>query len=215
VVGAKMKSQDVLLLLKLISLHTGLDGEDIDSAIIQMDDTWADWDDKGLKPTFTEMDQIESRFSLRSLESLTGVSKSQISLSLNRMYDVGLAKVDRKLQVPKANTKALLDFIAYGIRYVFPAKEGVIGRGIATSIAAPVLRGKLMTSGELQPVWSNPRGNTKGMLIEPLHPKVFLAVQQDAQLYAMLALVDAIRIGHPRERNLALEMLESIFKVAK
>jgi hypothetical protein len=210
-----MKSQDVLLLLKLISLHTGLDGEDIDSAIIQMDDTWADWDDKGLKPTFTEMDQIESRFSLRSLESLTGVSKSQISLSLNRMYDVGLAKVDRKLQVPKANTKALLDFIAYGIRYVFPAKEGVIGRGIATSIAAPVLRGKLMTSGELQPVWSNPRGNTKGMLIEPLHPKVFLAVQQDAQLYAMLALVDAIRIGHPRERNLALEMLESIFKVAK
>jgi len=210
-----MKSQDVLLLLKLISLHTGLDGKDVDSDIIQMDDTWADWDDKGLTPTFTEMDQIESRFSLRSLQGLTGISKSQISLSLSRMYDVGLAKVDRKLQVPKTNTKALLEFIAYGIRYVFPAKEGVIGRGIATSIAAPVLRGKLMTSGELQPVWSNPRGNTKGMLIEPLHPKVFLAVQQDAQLYAMLALVDAIRIGHPRERNLALEMLESIFKVAK
>ena len=210
-----MKSQDVLLLLKLISLHVGLDGKDGDSDIIQVDGTWEDWDEKGLKPTFTEMDQIESRFSLRNLEGLTGISKSQISLSLNRMYSVGLAKVDRKLQVPKTNTKALLEFIAYGIRYVFPAKEGVIGRGIATSIAAPVLRGKLMTYGELQPVWSNPRGNTKGMLIEPLHPKVFLAVQQDAQLYAMLALVDAIRIGHPRERNLALEMLNSIFKVAK
>lgn len=210
-----MKSQDVLLLLKLISLHAEFAGKDFDSDIIQVDDTWADWDDKGLTPTFTEMNQIESQFSLRNLESLTGVSKSQISLSLNRMYDVGLAKVDRKLQVPKTNTKALLEFIAYGIRYVFPAKEGVIGRGIATSIAAPVLRGKLMTSGELQPVWSNPRGNTKGMLIEPLHPKVFLAVQQDAQLYAMLALVDAIRIGHPRERNLAVEILESIFKVAK
>lgn len=210
-----MKSQDVLLLLKLISLHVGLDGKGGDSDIIQVDGTWEDWDEKGLKPTFTEMDQIESRFSLRNLEGLTGISKSQISLSLNRMYSVGLAKVDRKLQVPKTNTKALLEFIAYGIRYVFPAKEGVIGRGIATSIAAPVLRGKLMTSGELQPVWSNPRGNTKGMLIEPLHPKVFLAVQQDAQLYAMLALVDAIRIGHPRERNLALEMLNSIFKVAK
>jgi len=210
-----MKSQDVLLLLKLISLHAEFAGKDVDSDIIQMDDTWADWDDKGLTPTFTEMNQIESQFSLRNLECLTGVSKSQISLSLSRMYDVGLAKVDRKLQVPKTNTKALLEFIAYGIRYVFPAKEGVIGRGIATSIAAPVLRGKLMTSGELQPVWSNPRGNTKGMLIEPLHPKVFLAVQQDAQLYAMLALVDAIRIGHPRERNLAVEMLESIFKVEK
>lgn len=210
-----MKSQDVLLLLKLISLHAELDGKEFDADIIQLDDTWADWDDKGLTPTFTEIDQIESRFSLRSLERLTGISKSQISLSLNRMYDVGLAKVDRKLQVPKTNSKALLEFIAYGIRYVFPAKEGVIGRGIATSIAAPVLRGKLMTSGELQPVWSNPKGNTKGMLIEPLHPNLFVAVQQDAQLYAMLALVDAIRIGHPRERNLALEMLQSIFKAAK
>lgn len=210
-----MKSQDVLLLLKIISMHADIDGKDVDTDIIQIGDTWADWDDKGLTPTFTEIDQIESQFSLRNLESLTGISKSQISLSLNRMYNVGLAKVDRKLNIPKTNIKAFLEFIAYGIRYVFPAKEGVIGRGIATSIAAPVLRSKLMTSGELQPVWPNPRGNTKGLLVEPLHPKIFIAVQQDAQLYAMLALVDAIRIGHPRERNLALEMLNNIFKVAK
>ena len=55
-----MKSQDVLLLLKLISLHAEFAGKDFDSDIIQVDDTWADWDDKGLTPTFTEMNQIES-----------------------------------------------------------------------------------------------------------------------------------------------------------
>lgn len=65
------------------------------------------------------------------------------------MHDVGLAKNDRRLGIPKTNSKALLEFIAYGIRYVLPAKEGELTRGIATSIAAPVLQRKLITSGEL------------------------------------------------------------------
>lgn len=42
-----MRSQDVLLLLKLISLHAEFAEKDVDSNIIKMDDTWADWDDKG------------------------------------------------------------------------------------------------------------------------------------------------------------------------
>jgi hypothetical protein len=33
------------------------------------------------------------------------------------------------------------------------------------------------------------------------------AVRQDAELYALLALVDPIRIGQPRERNLAIKLL--------
>jgi len=208
-----MKSQDILLLLKIISLHDKFAEKDFDAEIIQSDDEWADWDEKGLQPTFYESEHLGNRFSVRNLAEATGISKSQISLSLNRMYAVGLAKVDRKLQVPNVNKKALLGFLENGIRYVFPAKEGGITRGIATSIAAPVLRGKLMTSGDLQPVWSDPKGRTKGLLIEPLHHNVFIAIQDDAQLYAMLALTDAIRIGHARERNLALDMLKNIFRV--
>jgi len=210
-----MKSQDVLLLLKIISLHSDLMGKKLDAHIIESDDEWADWDEKGLTPTYTEQDHIESHFSVRNLAEYTGISKSQISLSLNRMYDVGLAKTDRKLQIPKVNTKALLEFITYGIRYVFPAREGEVTRGIATSIAAPVLKGKLMSSGQIPPIWPNSKGHTKGTSIEPLHPNIFQAVQQDGRLYAMLALIDAVRIGNPRERNLALNMLETIFKGVK
>ncbi|MDE1466091.1 hypothetical protein [Spartinivicinus poritis] len=207
-----MKSQDILLLLKIVSLHANFAGKKIDSDILQADDDWADWDEKGLAPSYTEQDHIEHCFTIRSLAELTGISKTQVSLSLKRMYDVGLAKVDRKLLVPKVNTRSLMEFIAYGIRYVFPAKEGELARGIATSIAAPILKGKLMTSGDLPPVWPNPRGNTKGILIEPLHPNIFQAIQQDGYLYGMLALTDAIRIGHPRERGLATEMLSKVFK---
>jgi hypothetical protein len=210
-----MKSQDILLLLKIISLHADIKDRNLDNDIINVDDDWADWETKGLAPTYTEQTHIESNFSVRSLENYTGISKSQISLSLNRMNDVGLAKPDRRLNIPKVNTKALLEFIAYGIKYVFPAKESQLSRGIATSIAAPVLNGKLMSSGDLPPIWSHSKGNTKGLAIEPLHPNVFHAIQQDGRLYALLALTDAVRIGRPRERNLALDMMEKIFEGVK
>jgi len=210
-----MKSQDIPLLLKIISLHIDLKGKDVDSDILNLKDNWSDWNESALRPSYSPDEAIQSRFSVRSLENDTGISKTQISLSLSRMYDVGLAKLDRRLRVPKVNTKSLLEFIAYGIMYVFPAKEGELARGIATSIASPVLKGKLMTSGELPPVWPNPEGNTKGLSIVPLHPHIFKGIKSDARLYAMLALVDAVRLGHARERNLAIEKLSLIFEGVK
>ena len=149
---------------------------------------------------------------MRTLESDTGISKSQVNLSLKRMTEVGLVKLDRKLAVPKTNIKALLEFIAYGIRYVFPAKEGEITRGIATSIAAPVLQRKFMTSGDFSPVWPYAKGRSKNVSIARLHPNVFQAVRKDPRMYAYLALTDAIRLGNPRERNFALDNLQQLFK---
>jgi hypothetical protein len=207
-----MKSQDTLLLLKLVSLHRSIAGRSLESSVVRNDYGWEDWDERALAPNYTEQEEFESQFTVRSLANSTGISKTQVSLSLNRMYDVGLAKLDRKLLIPKANSKSLLEFIFYGLRYVYPAHEGELTRGISTSIAAPVLRGKLMTSGDLPPVWANPRGKTKGVLVEPLHPNVFQAIQRDNLLYGMLALTDAIRIGHPRERNLAQSMLQNILE---
>jgi len=119
---------------------------------------------------------------------------------------------DRKTLLPKANVKALMEFIAYGIRYVFPVKPGVVTRGIATSFAAPVLKGQLMSSGELPPVWSDAQGNTKGVAIEPLHKNIRQAVNNDVVLYALLALTDAVRLGLPRERNLAVDKLNLLVK---
>jgi hypothetical protein len=35
------------------------------------------------------------------------------------------------------------------------------------------------------------------------------AVRRDPELYALLALVDAIRLGNPREANLAADLLKA------
>lgn len=47
-----------------------------------------------------------------------------------------------------------------------------------------------------------------GQAIEPLYKSVPFAVRRDNELYAYLALLDAIRMGNARESNLAIKMLK-------
>jgi len=72
-----------------------------------------------------------------------------------------------------------------------------------------------MTSGELPPVWSYAKGKVKGVAIEPLHKNISVAIHNDPVVYAMLALTDSIRIGQPRERNLAVKKLNQLIKELK
>ncbi len=210
-----MKGQDIGLLLKLTCLQMQEDASYRQFA----KSGWQDWDPEGDKiqdpglfgvfhPTNYSDDTVVERYSVRALAQVTGISKSQVSLALQRCVNVGLARRDRKLGVPRTNTKSLFEFVVYGLRYVFPARLGTVTRGIATSLSAPVLDGQLMSTGEFVPVWSDARGKTKGQAVEPLFKTATYAVRRDAELYALLALVDAIRLGQPRERNMAIELLQ-------
>jgi hypothetical protein len=200
-----MKSHDIGLLLKLVCLQKREDG---DYPVYEFG-RWEDWILEADKKAGEVQESPESynQYAVRSLAQLTGISKSQVNLSLQRSIESGLARLDRKTQVPRANIKALNEFIVYGLRYVFPAKPGAVARGISTALSAPVLQSDLHSAGDLPPVWSDANGNTKGQSIEPLFKSVGYAVRLDAELYALLALVDAIRIGQPRERNLAIKLL--------
>jgi hypothetical protein len=81
-------------------------------------------------------------------------------------------------------------------------------RGLPTAWAAPPLSNALSFSMDNAPVWPDPVGEVRGMAIEPLHPAAPDAARRDPYLWEMLALFDAIRIGGPRERGLASEMLD-------
>lgn len=180
-----MKSQDIVILLKLISLRQQ-EREPHGS-----DDYFAD-----------------DPYSVRALEDALGISKSEINNSLNRSINSGLAIKDREQSQPKANVKAMFEFIVFGLKYVFPVKPGPLARGMATSFAAPVLNKKLMSAGENILVWPDADGRDHGQSIEPLFKSVPFAAQHDDRLYESLALVDAIRLGNARERNIAREELE-------
>ena len=102
-------------------------------------------------------DALMARYGVRALADETGISKSQVSLALRRCLEVGLVRKDRKTGVPRANAKALFEFIVHGLRHVFPARPGEVTRGIATTFAAPVLEGRLFSSGDLPMVWPDAR----------------------------------------------------------
>lgn len=200
-----MKGQDIGLLLALSCLQMRDNGV----YPVYRSGNWEDWalDEAENANEVHESTAVYNQYAVRGLAQLTGISKSQVNLSLQRSLESGLARLDRKAQVPRANVSALKEFIVYGLPYVFPVSMGAVTRGISTSLAAPVLQSELHSAGDFPPVWSDARGNTKGQAVEPLFKSANYAVRQEPELYALLALVDAIRVGQSRERNIAIKLL--------
>ncbi|UOE50900.1 hypothetical protein MTO98_07390 [Mucilaginibacter sp. SMC90] len=138
----------------------------------------------------------------RDLSNLLYISISEISESLNRSVVAGLIDAGKR----KVKRLALMEFIQYGMHYVFPQVPGAIVNGIATAHAHPFY--KQHFSSELPYVWPSPDGNVRGQAIEPLHKGVVKAIQHDEQLYKLLASIDILRVGKVREIRLALEELK-------
>lgn len=177
-----MKSQDVVILLKLVAIE---------------------------KKWRRHFNRDEGPYSVRSLAEVLDISKSEISNSITRSTEAGLISKELGYSSPRVHSHALFEFLAYGFRYVFPAKIGPLARGIATSFMAPVLKGKVMSGGISKFVWPYAEGHENGQSVEPLFKSVPFAAEHDEELYAYLALADAIRIGNPREVQVARQELEA------
>jgi hypothetical protein len=142
------------------------------------------------------------RFTYASLASELAMSASEIHGSLGRAKFARLAVVSGEQGVQPIRS-ALREFLIYGVRYAFPATSGSITRGIPTGYAGPVLRNLLTQSDEPPPVWPLASGDVRGVSIHPLYPTVPAIAQRDLGFYELFSLVDAIRIGAARERELA------------
>jgi hypothetical protein len=103
----------------------------------------------------------------------------------------------------RLNRSALLEFLLHGIRYAFPAEKGTLTRGVPTGYAAPPLLESIAASSEPPPVWPYADGSVRGYSFVPLHKNVPKAALEDSKFYELLALVDALRDGRARERELA------------
>ncbi|KAF6687042.1 hypothetical protein LOY39_00705 [Pseudomonas rhodesiae] len=206
-----MKSQDIVILFKLISLELQAvkeraTGKEAETLVFLAGSEWKGWEDSDGDTLPTNSDS----YSVRALSASLALSKSEVSNSLNRCREIGLIHTNRLSGQPLVRREALLDFVKYGIRYVFPAKPGAVVRGIPTAFGAPILTGKVMSGGDLIPVWPDAYGKSKGQEIAPLYKTVPGAVKKDELLYHFLALVDAIRIGGPRETKVADALLREL-----
>ena len=76
-------------------------------------------------------------------------------------------------------------------------------RGIPTAYAAAPLSERIAAGSDPPPVWPAPDGKVRGTSFEPLHRMVPVAAGKDRVLYELLSLVDALRDGRARERQMA------------
>jgi hypothetical protein len=137
----------------------------------------------------------------RALADSVGLSLGEIHNAIKRLTVARLLSADRR-----APRKAsLIDFLLKGVPYAFPAELGPETRGVPTAHAAPPLDADFSSSDAL--VWPFVDGKRRGASVEPLFEGAPMLAQSNQALYELLALVDALRVGQARERELATKLL--------
>lgn len=138
------------------------------------------------------------------LASELGLSQTEVSFALERCRVSGFLDEAKK----RVQRSALIEFLAHGIKYVYPVQPGPISRGMPTAHSAPPLNKRIVSDENDPYVWPYGEGKSKGQAIVPLYESVPVAAAKDPQLYELLALVDALRVVRARERAIALVELE-------
>lgn len=138
----------------------------------------------------------------RDLAASLKMSISEVSESLNRSYLAGLIDESKR----KVRRQALMEFIEFGLHYVFPQLPGRLATGVPTAHSHPFYSKKIVS--DMPYVWPDSDGSIKGLIIQPLYKTVTKAVAQDEDLYRLLAGIDIVRTGSTRELKLALQDLK-------
>ena len=158
-----------------------------------------------------------SRWTYDEISRGVGLSSSQVHASLQRCAVAGLFSRSRMQVRPKG----LIEFLLHGVRYAFPPHRlpATMGHGTASShpVLAQHLRGASDDSAGRW-VWPDANGATFGTGLLPLHPcAARIAVTGEpaiGELYLQLALLDELRVGGGRGRQIASELLYRAIEAA-
>lgn len=130
------------------------------------------------------------------------VSGKEITESIERCIKARL--LDQTNQ--EVNIAALQEFLVKRIKDRFPAQPGLYGHGIPTAFSASPIK-EHFYKGTKEFVWETLKGTVKGQTIEPLYRTVPEIIKNDSELYELLVIVDALRIGKSQEIEIATNEL--------
>lgn len=155
-------------------------------------------------------------WSQRQLSKAICIGLSEVNGGIKRLEESGLLRKDKEGRL-YPNINAAEEFLISGVKFFFPVKLGEYTRGVPTAIAAPIFHDKIPLGNDPIPVWPDAIGEKRGVALTPLHPSVPKALREnpDQLFYELLVLIDAIRSGRPRERNMAAALLKEKLKYAK
>lgn len=132
------------------------------------------------------------------------ISGAEVNASLNRSKLAGLIDYNRK----RVNKQSLYEFLEHGIKYVFPIHPGALSKGIPTAHSHPVFKDQIVSESVF--VWPDINGTEIGQTIEPLFNTQVRAIKEDSALYEVLSLIEILRVGKTREKNIALQQLKKV-----
>jgi len=137
----------------------------------------------------------------------SGISPAAISVAMKRLIELNLLSEDR-WHVMQHN---FLDFLSFGLPYVFPAKLGAITKGVPTYISAEPL--KQYFNFDQSYVWPSVYGEAIGQSIKPIYPTIPKIINKEPKLYQSLTLIDALRVGQVREKKKAISLLKKLLDI--
>ncbi|WP_229217051.1 hypothetical protein [Dyadobacter luteus] len=146
----------------------------------------------------------DSAWQYRDLSAKLCISISEVSESLSRSHIAGLIDESKK----KVRVHNLMDFIEFGLSYVFPVIPGQIVTGTPTAHSHPVYKSQF--TGTEDYVWRNENGIIRGLSIEPLHKGVANASEVDEVLHLLLSSIDILRVGRSRDKKVALAQIKRL-----
>lgn len=145
------------------------------------------------------------------------LSPSQVNYAIKRLLAAQLLspiKIDGESKLVPF-IQLCEEFLIHGFKFVFPPEFGTLARGIPTAYAAPSLNKILASSGnDPIPVWPHGNGTHRGTALKPLYHCVPESIIKypDQFFYDLLSLLDAIRTGRARERNIGGETIKEMLK---
>ncbi|MBV9110336.1 MAG: hypothetical protein JO306_13070 [Gemmatimonadetes bacterium] len=105
----------------------------------------------------------------------------------------------------KANLPNLTEFVVHGVQYAFYPVTGGPARGVPTAHSAAPMQELLLSGDDL--VWPSGEGTMRGNSIVPLYPGAPRLLESAPRVYEALTVIDTLRVGQARERELARDWL--------
>ncbi|HXH55576.1 MAG TPA: hypothetical protein VNK03_07545 [Gammaproteobacteria bacterium] len=178
-----LKSQDIVILLKILARCFSKDNRG---------EIWS-------------QSKLAVNLCMSVSEVNAGLKRLHLSALLGKKMDAD--SIRPKLVPIKENCEECL---ISAVKYFIPVQVETYTRGIATSYAAPIFGKHILIGNDPVPVWPYAEGKERGLALEPLYKSVPESIihYPDQLFYELLVLVDAVRSGRTRERNIAIKLLK-------
>ncbi len=144
-----------------------------------------------------------------TLAEVLGIGLGSAHRSVQRLMAAGLVLSHRRAVSPGP----LHEFLVHGARFAFFPVRGPEVEGIPTAHSGPPLRDRIESGRAI--VWPSADGAMRGESLVPLYDGAPQLATTAPELYELLTLVDALRVGRARERKMAAEALGARLKGAK